>query len=304
MTSTGYHPRLLFVRSETESNNLMVCGGGDWSLFMPSRIPVCRAAAIALVTLVCLAVAPLFAAAPLFPAAMHLTRTMDDPLTGRSTTVEEYYLANRVVTVAGNRTVVVDYDRQDVTEIDRARATYSVTKFEEIAAFRQVTSAAKPAKGTVARTGSARRAGRNVDVFSSDDSAASFHAEIAVDASVHLNRDAFDVLTGSAYPNNGAGASEVVRAAARRQVGRMQADSTGAADAESYGLPLEQTFRWNVAGKTLTSTNTITRVGEEIAPSDLVAIPPGAKLVVSHVVEAKRLNDELDSLRPAPPTAH
>jgi hypothetical protein len=273
---------------------------------MPIRILACRATAMALLVVVVLH-SSAFAAAPLFPAAIHLTRTLDDPLTGRATTLDEYYLADRAVTIAGNRTVIIDYSRHEVTEIDRASATYSVTKFEDIAALRAAIGGVKAAaKSVVSRTGSARRAGRAVEVFTSDDAASSFHAEVAVDSSIAMSRDAFDVIGGSAYPNSGGATADLSRAAAHRGGkgnANIHAESVDAADV--YGLPVEQTFRWSISGKTLTASNRVTRIGDEIVPPELVAIPPGAKLVPSHTVEAKHLLDELDALKPAlPSSAH
>lgn len=248
--------------------------------------------------------------APLFPKAIHLTRTTQDPLTGRSATAEEYYLGNRVVTIAGTKTVVVDYDRQDVTEIDRAAATYSITKFADVAAARPALPAksAGTAPPAITRTGSDRRGGRNVDLFSAEDPASSMRAEIAVDRALTISRDAFDVLVGAAYPASGGGVADVARSASHRtgSVNAVRAESTsvgggtGGTRAEAYGLPIEQVFSWKAGARTITATNKVTRVGEEIAPPELVAIPPGARPVVSHAVEVKRLGAALDSLKPPP----
>jgi hypothetical protein len=252
------------------------------------------------------------AAAPLFPRPLHLTRTQDDPLTGRSSTTEEYYFANRVVTVAGSRSVIVDYDAGKVTEVDRANATYSVTSFEEVASSRpprRVQASSTAAASSMVRSGSDRRSGRNVDLFvvddKADDKAAALHAEIAVDHSVALSKDAFDVVIGSAYPSDGGGPGELTRGAARRggAVGggiksNAAGSGTAAATADSYGLPVEQIFQWTVGKQTVTAKNRVTRVGDELVPADLVVIPPGARLVESHVVATKRLADELDSRNP------
>jgi hypothetical protein len=76
---------------------------------------------------------------------------------------------------------------------------------------------------------------------------------------------------------------------------RVTAASAGASAApEHYGLPMEQIVRWDAAGETITSSNRITRVAEEIVPAELITIPAGARRVESHRVEAKRLMDELD----------
>src|SRR5258708_10883545 len=99
------------------------------------------------------------AATVLFPTPLHLTRTVEDPLSGTSSTIDEYYSANRVVTVRGDRTVIVDYERREVTEIDHANATYSVTTFDDVANARPHRAAhpAAAAKTSVERKGSDRR---------------------------------------------------------------------------------------------------------------------------------------------------
>ncbi len=229
--------------------------------------------------------------APLFPKALHLTRRVEEPLTGSKTMLEEYYLGNRVITIRGDRTVIVDYEKNEVTEIDRAKATWSVTSFDAVGAARPHRALPRTANGrSVARLRHDQTGGRAVDVFSGDDKDAAVHAEIAVDNSVTLSRDAFDVIVGSAYPSDGSAASDLARAAAHRD---------GAV--ESYGLPLEQTLRWQEAGATIEAKNVVTRIGEETPPPDLIVIPPGAREVDSSLIRSKKLGDEIDSLsrRPA-----
>jgi hypothetical protein len=232
-------------------------------------------------------------AAPLFQRPLHLTRTINEPLSGKSTVVEEYYFGSRVVTTRGDRTVIADYDKREVTEIDRANATYSITKFDDLAAARGARVARK-SDAPVARARSDRRGGRNVEVFTADDRAAGMHAEIAVDDSIELSRDAFDVVVGAAYPADGGPSADIARGAAKIQ--RFVAASAGAASAaDRYGLPIEQTFRWDVAGETITSSNRVTRVAEETVPPEVIAIPAGARQIESHRIESKRLSDEIEN---------
>lgn len=227
-------------------------------------------------------------AAPLFERPLHVTREVAEPLTGAKVTLEAYYFGNRTITIHGERTVIVDYDKQEITEIDRTNATYSVTKFEQVAAARgERVGAAKrsdAAKPAIVRAGSDRKGGRAVDVFTADDTAAAVHAEIAVDNTIDLSRDAFDVVVGAAYPGDGGPSTDLARSAAKRAAGN------------TYGLPIEQTFRWTVAGETLTSSNRILAVDAQTAPPDLIAIPPGARLVDSRLVRTKKLADEVESL--------
>jgi hypothetical protein len=232
----------------------------------------------------------------LFPKPLHLTRSVEEPLSGAKATVEEYCFANRVITIRGERTVIVDYEKKEVTEIDREHATYSVTPFDTLANARphRVVAHAATAKPAITRTRSDYRAGRGVDVFSAEDGESALRAEIAVDNSMALSRDAFDVVVGSAYPNDGGPAADLARHAARRTNGAT----------ESYGLPMEQTLRWDAGGgKSVESKNVVTRIGEESAPPDLIAIPPGAKQVDARAVRGKKLGDEIDSL-PNPTVRH
>ena len=242
---------------------------------------------------------PLFAASVLFPKPLHLTREIVDPITGKTTRVEQYCLANRVVSVSGSRTVIADYGSSELTEIDRQKGTYSVTPFASVAAAHPHRAGARRstagnAAPQVEHRGTDRRAGRNVDLYAADDASQNLHAEVAVDGSATLSRDALDVLTGAAYPNDGNATTDITRAAARRPVATTSA--AGATTNESYGLPIDQTQRWNVGGRTVTAVNRVTRVGDEIAPPDMLAIPPGARKVDSMIVRTPREAGQLDAL--------
>src|SRR5437870_9465873 len=138
-------------------------------------------------------------AGPLFTKPLHVTRTVDESLSGKSFVVEEYCFGNRVVTTRGDRTVIADYERREITEIDRAKATYSLTKFDDVAAAHGPRRT-RTSEAPLVRTGSDRRGGRNVEVFTADDRAARLRAEIAVDPAIELSRDAFDVDIGAPYP--------------------------------------------------------------------------------------------------------
>jgi len=243
----------------------------------------------------------------LFPKPLHLTREVVDPITGRTSHLEQYCLANRVVSISGSRTVIADYDRSEVTEIDREHGTYSVTPFSTVASARphrkviRATAAGTGASAAPAmqHRGTERRAGRSVDLYAGDDATHSLHAEIAVDQSAALSRDAFDVLVGAAFPGEGDASTELIRSASRRQAAGVSSNGTtvnGTSVSESYGLPIEQTTRWDINGRTITATNRVTRLSDDVAPSDLVAIPPGARRVDSRIVVAARESEQLDAL--------
>lgn len=236
----------------------------------------------------------------LFPKPLHLTREVVDPITGKTSHLEQYCLANRVVSIAGSRTVIADYDRSEVTEIDREHGTYSVTPFSTVASARphrkviRATATSASAAPVMEHRGTDRRAGRSVDLYAGDDASHTLHAEVAVDQSAALSRDAFDVLAGAAYPSEGDASTELIRSASRRPVSGVS--SNGTAVSESYGLPIEQTARWSVNGRTITATNRVTRLSDDVAPSDLLAIPPGARRVDSRIVVTARESEQIDAL--------
>lgn len=60
-----------------------------------------------------------YAQSVLFPAPLHLTRTIHDPLTDITQTIEEYYLGNRVVSVSNDRVTIADYEKSELISIDR-----------------------------------------------------------------------------------------------------------------------------------------------------------------------------------------
>jgi hypothetical protein len=242
------------------------------------------------------------AAEPHFPQPLHLTRRIDDPVARATIELEEYYAGNRAVTVRGQGVVIVDYDRQEVTEIDRAGETWAVTRFDEIARAGATSANEKRTVGVNAvrnpspvvslgrRVGVARR---EVEQFAIQTEAAK--VELSVDSSVRLSRSAFDILLGAAYPSQPTPHhSDLARAAVRVDSARgIQAD---AARPETYGLPAEQSTTWEVEGRKITLRNVIVRVGDELVPPTLVSIPPGAQRVESRLTAVPRLSEELDRI--------
>src|SRR5690349_10489781 len=75
----------------------------------------------------------MFAADVLFPTPLHLTRRVHESIGNATTTVEQYCYGNRVITVRGPITTIADYDKSELTEINREDATYSVSRFDQIA---------------------------------------------------------------------------------------------------------------------------------------------------------------------------
>ena len=239
------------------------------------------------------------AAAPLFPTPLHLTRQVHDSISDKTAVLDEYGYGNRLVSIRGARTSIADYEKGELIEIDRDAGTYSVTRFEAVARANQIVNppSQSPAAGSAnAAAVSSDRAVRSLGVkmTKSGRSAEFFEAEIgaaqekqtitvAVDRAATVSKDALEVLVGAAFPGVRTGAHEVILSAAAPggRAGRITA--TGAGDA--YALPVEQVTSVAMDGGQAEFRSTVVRVGAEAPPADLVAIPAGARLVKSRLVE-------------------
>jgi len=224
-------------------------------------------------------VAPLAGAAELlFPKPLHLTRRIDDPFARDPIVLDEYCAGNRVVTVRGERVIIADYDRQEVTEIDRAGATYSITRFDEIAKALPATEEEPAQIKTEARRLGADRF--EVTMERRRGPAAKTGArtkiEVAVDRSVPLRRSALDVLLGAAYPY------------------RPSAQHAAIVQSVGTALPSEHVTTHEFEGRQVVVRNVVTRVGDELVPAELTAIPPGAQRVESRFTAVNKTAEELD----------
>jgi len=217
----------------------------------------------------------------LFPTPLHLVRRIDDPISGRSETVEEYCSGNRVVTVNGHLVVIADYGEQLLTEIDHQRLTYSITRFDEIAkALPPAASAKTNAEWKVSALGNAYEITRGREAV-----------RVTIDRTVSLTREAVEVLIGAAYPKRRSEEQEqIVRAAGTPAGGRIAAQS----DSESlYGLPVEQSVTYEDG---LRMHNVIVRVDGDLPSSQLLLIDPGATRVESRLTRTARELQQLDAL--------
>lgn len=253
--------------------------------------------AVALQALVCIAVVSSLFAAPLFPTPLHLTRQVHDPISGKTTVLNEYGYGNRLISVRGGLTSIADYEKGELLEIDRDAGTYSITRFDAIA---KATQAAGPqAAAAVAETkkpllravaSKATKSGRSAEFFESsiDTKPLKQKIEVGVDRSVTLSKDALEVLLGSAYPGVRRSEHDVVLSAA------SQAQA-------SYSLPIEQVISFDLEGQQLEFRTSVVRVGDETPPADLVSIPAGARLVVSRIVAVSQEIDQINHPTAAPP---
>ena len=251
-----------------------------------------------------LAVSPTVATDVLFPEPLHLRREVHDPISGSVTTIDQYCTGNRIVSVTGGRVAITDYAVEELTEIDRDAATFSITAFRDIArAAGSMPRAASKAATAEPRALPSRRAadGRSLEAFEfvRRDDGESLTIEVAVDRQVALSAAALEALIGAAFPNTRGPVHEaVMRAAAPSSApGRLiQTDS-----APSFALPFEQVITTETAGERLIFRTAIVSVDRELPPADVVTIPPGATRLESRLVAVPRMLREIDDVRPQTP---
>ena len=258
---------------------------------------VCRVALLALsVCGWCVSAAPPHV---LFPKNLHLTRQVSDPVTGSTTTIEEYCYGNRVVSVSGDKTVIADYDKQQITEIDRKAGTYSISRFDEVAS---VVSAAGESSATDAEPGAkrdrwiatprgvrgsaaGRSAGRSVEQFEfAEDGASGRRVAVGIDRSIALSEEAVEVLDRCRVPQPASRRARAVVARGRCREARAiasdvqsSADAASAPDAATYGLPVTQAFTYSDSGSEITFRTAVTRIGAEAPPAGCADHPARRK---------------------------
>jgi hypothetical protein len=215
----------------------------------------------------------------LFPEALHITRELSDPVSQTTTVIDEYCHGNRVVSVSGRRTAIADYAKGELTEIDFAAGTYSITKFEQIARGHE--------KNAPRADRSAWRVESNGAVVDAITEGRAVH--VSFDAQRKLSRDAVEALMGIGYPHRADPGAAAVLDSLRPHERGVSTNTV-----EEYRLPLEHIVRVEMDGQTVETRNVVKRVGNELPPLDILSIPPGAKLVESKTVAMQRLLEELD----------
>lgn len=242
----------------------------------------------------------------LFPTPIHLTREIRDPVSNSVAIINEYYFGNRVVSVRGAQTSIADYDKAELMEIDRERGAYSVSRFDEIARAlntgspvpsTQVRMTESEVRETLEIRNSAPRrlAGRLADVVEVESrKGASLRATVALDRQMVLTRDAFDVVTGGAWPSINRNEHMFVAAAAREfpPVAASAADQKGSG---GYRLPLEQTLTYQVDGESLQFRSTVTAMSGDLPPPEILLIPKGAQKVEGAWVKRARMLEQLEA---------
>jgi hypothetical protein len=251
----------------------------------------------------------------LFPRPLHLVRRIEDPLAKAPVTLDEYCAGNRTVTIRGPHVTIIDYDRQTVTEIDHAKGTYSITRFDEIARAQQGKAQAKrPLSASAGSQAASSRwkqtdlgmksssAGRSVDSYElvAGSDREQRRIELGVDRQVSLSRNAAEVLVGAAYPSSHTEDHDAMLGAMasrkRLNPGTNATSGAQAGEGDSYGLPAEQAVTYESDGAKLTFRTSILRVGAEAPPNDALLIDPGATRVESRLTRTPKELDQLDRL--------
>jgi hypothetical protein len=230
------------------------------------------------------------AAEPLFPTPLHLTRQIHDPIANKTFVLEEYGQGNRLVSVNGAKTSIADYERGELTEIDRDAATYSVTRFEVIAKATPTAAIREDARPALRSAGMrATKLGRNAEFFEAEVESGGMkqRVSVAVDATTTVSREALEVLLGVAYPGTRRPEQEIVMSAAGFHERRGVASNT-TTQQQLFALPIEQSMTLDVDGQSIELRTSVVRVGTEAPPADVVSIPPGARLVVSRIVSVQQ----------------
>jgi hypothetical protein len=252
--------------------------------------------------LVFVPVLPVSAATALFPKPLHLVKRIDDPFARAPKTVDEYCSGNRIVTVNGDRVTILDYDAQTLTEIDHARATYSITRFDEIANARPkvVTPKSSITPRVTAAGMRSSAGGRSVDSFEVEVP----HTKMTVgfDRSVTLSRAAVEALLGSSYPNTRRPEHDAILgvAAPPARSGRIVANSVEKDEPADYALPSEQIITIDSDGGAVTLRTSVLRFDGDLPPQRAMLIEPGAKQIESPSSRFAREMKEADTIPVAP----
>lgn len=240
----------------------------------------------------------------LFPTPLHITRELSDPVSQKTSVIDEYCQGNRMVSVSGSRTAIADYAKGEITEIDFAAGTYSVTKFEALARVNEKNASSTERTATAATRnewrveakGGSVIASRPADTAEAESDVDGSHRVIRIssDRQMTLSRDAVEALMGIGYPHRRDPSSDVVMGALRSRERSVASNAAGSNAVDEYHLPLEHVVRFEVGGETMETRNVVVRLGNELPSPDVMTIPPGANLVESKSVAVQRLLEELD----------
>jgi hypothetical protein len=196
---------------------------------------------------------------------------------------------------------IADYDAQQLTEIDHAAQTWSVTPFADIARSRNDLDARignKTPAGETKVTALGRVANGDGYVIGE----AHRRTQVAFNRNIALSRAAAEVLIGAAYPNGRNAEADGILSAAGNHA-TVSAMSAGGAGDAVYGLLVERTLTIEDGGTTLVSRNEVIRIGDETAPAGVMIIEPGARRIESRLTRLAREVRDIDTI-PSAKTQH
>jgi ferredoxin len=182
------------------------------------------------------------------------------------------------------------FDAQQLTEIDHAAQTWSVTPFAEI-------STSRSDLDTRMGKTDARRAAKPTAISADGYVISEGHRrlELGFDRRVVLSRAAAEVLIGAAYPGVKSAESDDILSVAAIG-GSVSAMTVGSPGDGAYGLLTERTLTIEANGTTLVSHNSVIRIGDETPPADAMLIEPGSKRIESRLTRMSRELRDLDTL--------
>lgn len=235
----------------------------------------------------------------LFPEPLHTVREIEDPISGRTNVVEEFYSGNQVVSVSGEHVAIADYAEGTLTEIDRGAGTYSIATFEAIAEARRSLGGARPQTDSdpeqpLKILAPQKIAGRVAETFALEFSDGELRrVEVSLSSEMNLSSEAMEVIAGAAFPNEPSRASRAMIALARRPGDGAR---TAAATGGGFALPLKQVLEFEVDGERLRLENRVIAIDKDLPPAEMLAIPAHATRVEPHLIRTRRLAEELDQL--------
>lgn len=191
---------------------------------------------------------------------LHVQRIVHDPITGSSSTIDEYYVGNQIVAVRGGRVVIVDRQKGTVTEIDRGRSSWSESGLSTPLMARQGTAGAATPRireQRIGGDGTLTLQFENHEVSS---------IRLNLDRGIRLSSDAVAAIVGGTSPSS--------------YVSGLVVDATKDGEGQAF-LPsrIERTF--DVGGEELVLVEELRFVAWEAPPAELLRLPEGAKREVS-----------------------
>jgi hypothetical protein len=241
----------------------------------------------------------LAAADALFPQPLHLIRRIDDPVSHSATTIHEYCAGDQVVTLAGEKVTIADHGKQELTEIDRAAGTYSVTSFAHLDVAEAATRPSTKRSAALATTAAPRwTVSQSNDTFQIAFAAKTpMKIGVRLDRNTRLSKAAFEVLIGASFPHVRTDVHDaLLNVGERREGGDRRIAANAAASNGTYSLPIEQTVTFHGEGEAITIRSTVLDVRSDLVPPGTLLIPPGSRLVESHTVRLARELRDADQL--------